>query len=413
MKSIYLSVFAAAALLFTACSSDESTDQNDSQTGTLTTDLSFEGVGGVKAASSTAVPTTSWSNVKQVQIFVYNGTTGDVVYSAVKTPTAGNHQFTWTDIPAGTGYTIGVVANVKSSTDAVTTYKAGSAIEWDAFNVRGFKVNSQLHVEMKKLTTFAGPYEGKKGTGDIPYTSPSEIFTAYKTGVNIASGTTVTIAASDLALKREVAMMRVRVNHKDAIADGVTFNNTSSSILISRNTSGFEFPLGTNKGGIKAIVAADKDRIIEIAGSTTFKTADPTAADGYKTSPAPVIIGGDFKLWRDVIVFPNVTKSETSVLPSDNVDATKQYFIMVSALAPVGYVPYGSTTALTSPTTVYWYGIIEGAFKENYIREVNLSLKSKGIVDPPVDPTQNGKLIIELGEPEEWNSAIQSEDIDL
>lgn len=407
MKNVYLSVFAAAALLFTACGSDESIDSNDTQTGTLTTSLSFEGMADKpKAADSNAIPTTSWSNINQVQVFVYNAA-GKVIYSAVKNPTATNKIFTWTDIPVGTNYTVGVIANVKSDTDPITTTKAGTNAVWDAFNVRGFNVNTQLLIDLKKVGNFAGPYNSKKGTGDVAYASPSEIFTAYKTGVRVDLGVTTNISSTDLALKREVSMMRVRVNHKDALADGVTFNNAQTSILISKNAVGFEFPLGTNKGGIKS-TTADKDRIVEIAGATTFNVANPTT--GY--SPT-TIITGDFKLWRDVMVFPNVTKAQTTILPSDNVAADRQYFVMVSALAQPGYIPFGSTTPLTVATPVYWYGTVKGAFKENYIREVNLTLKSKGTVDPPVDPTEEGTLVIELGQPENWNSNIQSESMDL
>lgn len=419
MKNVYLSVFAAAALLFTACGSDESIDSNDTQTGTLTTALSFEGVADKpKAAASNCIPVTSWSNVKQVQVFVYDNT-GKVIYTKVVQPTAGSHSYTWTDVPAGTGYTVGVMANVKSDTDPIDTKIGATSVVWNA-NVKNLIVNSALSIDMKQKAAFQGPYATYAGNASLPhkankaYNSPSEIFTAYATSVNITQSGTTTLGP--LNLKREVAMMRVRIDQSQNGNDVVALkSNANASILIQRQTTGFEFPLGTNKGGIKTATAS-VNRIVEVAGVNTFKFADPTSpAYAVPGGGTPKIIDGNFKLWQDVIVFPNVTKAQQpGITPSTaTVAADRQYFVLISGTAPVGYVPEGTTTALTVATPVYWYANVKGAFVENSIREVNLVLKSKGSVTPPDVPTEEGTLVVTLGDPEPWNSVIQSENIEM
>lgn len=90
--------------------------------------LNFEGTsmeqgGKTRAAQSTAVPETSWSNIHQVQILLYDAS-NIVRFSDVVTPTTGNTTFTYTDVPVGT-YTMVAIANAKSSTDAINTYLDG------------------------------------------------------------------------------------------------------------------------------------------------------------------------------------------------------------------------------------------------------------------------------------------------
>lgn len=103
--------------------------------------LNFEGTsmeqgGKTRAAQSTAVPETSWSNIRQVQILLYDAS-NIVRFSDVVTPTAGNTTFTYTDVPAGT-YTMVAIANAKSSADAINTYLDGGTtpVEWGMWNVR-------------------------------------------------------------------------------------------------------------------------------------------------------------------------------------------------------------------------------------------------------------------------------------
>lgn len=111
--------------------------------------LNFEGTsmeqgGKTRAAQSTAVPETSWSNIHQVQILLYDAS-NIVRFSDVVTPTAGNTTFTYTDVPAGT-YTMVAIANAKSSADAINTYLDGGTtpVEWGMWNVRQKQVQNMV-----------------------------------------------------------------------------------------------------------------------------------------------------------------------------------------------------------------------------------------------------------------------------
>ena len=111
--------------------------------------LNFEGTsmeqgGKTRAAQSTAVPETSWSNIRQVQILLYDAS-NIVRFSDVVTPTAGNTTFTYTDVPAGT-YTMVAIANAKSSADAINTYLDGGTtpVEWGMWNVRQKQVQNMV-----------------------------------------------------------------------------------------------------------------------------------------------------------------------------------------------------------------------------------------------------------------------------
>lgn len=111
--------------------------------------LNFEGTSmeqgsKTRAAQSTAVPETSWSNIRQVQILLYDAS-NIVRFSDVVTPTAGNTTFTYTDVPAGT-YTMVAIANAKSSADAINTYLDGGTtpVEWGMWNVRQKQVQNMV-----------------------------------------------------------------------------------------------------------------------------------------------------------------------------------------------------------------------------------------------------------------------------
>ncbi len=392
-----------------SCSKDNRPDDQElAGSGTLTTKIVFKEAAASKGGSlSTAIPVTSWDNIKQVQLFLYDAS-GIVKYSDVVTPAAGATTFTWTDVPAGT-YTAALVANVKSATDNVTTYLDGGTTptDWTKFNVRSKSVNSQLLVA-HKLSAFpdfvATDYASKKA-----FAEPAEIFTGYISGVTIATGTTTDLSSSPVSLKREVALMRVRVktnDRTDADNSDLVFAHNDASIMIHRLPDGMKIGEG-NAGGVDA-ASTDDNILVAASGATTFNTTDP--ATGYG---AGTIIDTNYTLWRDVIVFPN---DEGRTNTSSNVQAAtnRQYFIVVSAHAPQGHVlADGTTVEDANGQVVYWSGLIREAFVPNIIREVNLTLRSGGTVTPPAEPTQEGGLTIEVSAPAAWDSNIERTDIEL
>lgn len=408
-KSLLGLLAVVPAIAFVSCSKDSQRNgQEENAGGALTAKVVFEEAAASKAAAlSTAIPTTSWANIKQLQLFLYDAS-GVVKYSDVITPAAGAATFTWADVPSGI-YTMALVANVRSTTDNVTTYLDGGTVPaaWTKFNVRSKSVNSQLLVRHKASTfpAFAsGDYAGKSA-----FAEPAEIFTGYASGVNITTGSTTDLTSTPIVLKREVALMRVRVktgDQTDADNTDLVFNHADASIMIHRIPDGMKIGQGS-AGGVEP-ASTDNNILVAASGAGTFSTANPATGYGPGT-----IVDADYTLWRDVVVFPNDagrTNASSNVLAA----ADRQYFIVVSAHAPHGHVlADGTTVSTVGGQVVYWSGLIREAFVPNIIREVNLSLRSGGSVTPPPAPTQEGGLTIEVSAPAAWNSHIERTDIEL
>ena len=387
-----------AMVVVCACSKSGGSDYPDPEKAGLTFQVTFDKTGMEgRAPQSTAIPETSWSNIKQLQFLLYN-TSGQVVYSTIVNPTSALTTFTYTDVPVGTGYTLVAVANVKSSSDAITTYLDGGTTptEWTMWNVRQ-KTLPNLVIEHKagdfptfcssKLTT----------AGNTAYTEPSEIFMGASASFDVTTGITTTVPA--IALKREVAMLRVRLNVKDSETDNLnTVDFTKdASIMIYRLPDNMKVG-AANAGGVSststdAIILAVKD-------GTIFNTANPTS--GYDPK---VILGGNFTMWRDIIVWPNNGGRAVNGASTAEASTDRQYFIVVSGRGATGHIlANGDEMAADGP--VYWSGLIKENFTPNTIREVNLTLRSGGTTDVPTKPREEGGLTISVGTPEAWSSNI-------
>lgn len=408
MKKYLLSLLAVAvAGGLASCSKNVQPDgQEDGAKGELVAKITFEGVADNKAALSTAVPVTSWTNIRQLQVILYDAS-NVVKYSDIVTPNPGQTTFTWADVPAGT-YTLAMVANVKSSTDAVTTSLDGGATvaEWTKFNVRSKSVASQLTIA-HKASSFpagvAGDYAGKTA-----FAEPAEIFMGYQASVTVSNGTT-TVVPGSVALKREVALMRVRLRQNDrtdADNTNVNFNGADASIMIHRLPESMKVAQG-NDGGVGS-TSAENNILVAASGTSTFKTGNPTT--GY--APA-IIVDADYTMWRDIVVMPN-DAGRSNTAANILAVADRQYFVVVSGHAPQGHVlADGTTVSSASGATVYWSGLVREAFVPNIIREVNLNLRSGGSTDVPPAPTQEGGLTITVSAPAAWNSNIERTDIEL
>lgn len=410
MKKVLFSL-AAVALLLSSCGSDENIDNTAPETGTLITKVTFDGIT-TKAASSTAIPSTSWDNIKQVQMFLYKAD-GTVAYSDIIDPaTDADKKFTWTNIPEGT-YSLALVANIDSNTgkdNIATSLDHGTTwVPFDAYNVRDRKINTDVFIDLKKSTI--PPAHPSIGSPYMPYTPVSEVFTAYAATITIVKGTTVELSgASALKLKREISLMRLRVDRENKTSapalKTVDFGHAESLITVENLPVGLGLKLDAFEGGIYS-TAFDPSRIMIAAhGTGAYKTADPTT--GYDPK---VILGGTFTLWNDIQVLPNATRAE-NIAPDKDAAATKRYVITLAAWAPAGYVYDDDSVAPTGGALVYWSGTIKGVFSPNFIREVNMTIKSKGKPTKPI-VVGEGELIIEVSTPEPWDSNIQSEDIDV
>ncbi|WP_455785753.1 FimB/Mfa2 family fimbrial subunit [Butyricimonas faecihominis] len=387
-----------AMVVVCACSKSGGSDYPDPEKAGLTFQVTFDKTGMEgRAPQSTAIPETSWSNIKQLQFLLYN-TSGQVIYSTIVNPTSALTTFTYTDVPVGTGYTLVAVANVKSSSDAITTYLDGGTTptEWTMWNVRQ-KTLPNLVIEHKagdfptfcssKLTT----------AGNTAYTEPSEIFMGASASFDVTAGITTTVPA--IALKREVAMLRVRLNVKDSETDNLnTVDFTKdASIMIYRLPDNMKVG-AANAGGVSS--TSTDANILAVKDGTIFNTANPTS--GYDPK---VILGGNFTMWRDIIVWPNNGGRAVNGASTAEASTDRQYFIVVSGRGATGHIlANGDEMAADGP--VYWSGLIKENFTPNTIREVNLTLRSGGTTDVPTKPREEGGLTISVGTPEAWSSNI-------
>ncbi len=394
-------------LSMTACSDkNEVPGTEDGEKSSFTIKLALQNSNtNVTRAQSTAIPATSWSNIHQVQLFLYDAT-NTVRFSDVITPSSAQSTFTYSDVPVGT-YTVVVVANAKSSTDPVVTSldNGATAAEWTKWTVRQ---KSAIGMLIKQKTGAFPAFFASSMTGKTAYVEPSEVFMGEVTGVTIAANNTTVVPA--IALKREVSLMRLRLNVKDG--DGVNNDNTANgvdftqnaSILIHRLPDNLKILAG-NAGGVST--TSTTDNILSISGADVFKTADPTA--GYAPT---AILGGKFTMWRDIVVFPNNGGRVNNAATTGMAAAAQQYFIVVSGKGKVGHI-LANGTVLTAETTVYWSGVVKENFIPNVIREVNLTLQTGGTTDVPVNPTEYGGLTITVSAPAPWDSNIVESNIIL
>lgn len=413
MKKVFLGLFAITGLLLSSCGSDDTVTSPSSEEGELVAKITFEQSVALRASSteSTAIPKTSWSNVKQLQMFLYNATDGTVAFSAIIDPsTSSDKVFKWTNVPEGT-YDLALVANINASSDNIATTLDGGAnwTTFDAYNVRGKKLNTGIYIDWKpsEFPTESHTFE----QGDKAYAPTSEVFAAYRSGVTITRGETTNLSESALSLEREVSLMRVRIDKTDKAASApalstVTFNSASSFIAVHNLPVGMGFKLGSFAGGLLPNSSDSNHILIGASGVNTYNDADPASSDYEPTT----ILGGDYSLWKDILVWPNATKAD-GLSSSSDAPVARRYFIVVSALAPANY-KFADGSVSTAPQPVYWSGSILGVFSPNVIREVNLKLSSRGYPENPENPENNGSLIITVGAPQPWDH-IERETIEL
>lgn len=364
------------------------------RTGTVEFELGFAPLyNGTRASSSRATPNTSWKNIKQVQLFLYDDA-GVVKYSATVNPVSNFTKFVYTNIPVGV-YTVVAVANTKSSTDAIHSFMAGSEVEWNNYNVRTQAI-SDLYLKHKPSTfpSFAKPM------GATAYAQPSEIFMAEATNVIVTHESQTLVK---IPLKREVAMMRVRVNVKESDAacnnsstgaGGINWG-TETSIQIINLPDVMKITAG-NTGGVSATSTQSN---VMVAHTGPLNTTNPSYGQ---------IIDGNFTMWKDILVFPNNGGRVNDAIPSMNATANQKYFIVLSAQGQVGHV-LANGTELANTSTVYWYGSINCSFVRNHIREVNLTLMTGGTTSIPNSPVEYGGMKITIEAPFTWDNVVQTE----
>ncbi len=402
-KSFYLCSLFAAALMFTGCTDSEVTpDVNGDGKGEIRFIFNFEGADKVnsRAAKSTAIPTTSWDNVKNLQVLLADKTSGLIVSGRTVDIKAGDSQkATFTNVLVGE-YNIVAVANVvsgdKPENDNVTTYGTGvngAAAPWSAASMVGKNIKDMIIKH--KAADWPGFVLEKERAGLTVWEEPSEIFMAYGTA-EIKEDDPQTV---NMKLQREVALMRVRLDVTHPNVAHVDWGQ-NATVFIYRLPASMKIEPGTT-GGITASDAT----LVQI--SNGYETDNPKS--GYKD---PVIIADPFSRWKDIRVFPN-NGGRKNGRDNVNVNAASKdrYFIVVSAKGKDGHYFKDGTSAKDKP--IYWYNSIAKNFVPNTIREVNLTITTGGDPVLPPKPLTYGDLTVTFGAVEEWSGDIQQTDIIL
>lgn len=387
MKKI-ISIFVPALLLLvavTACSKQD--NKGTANTGKLevifgfSTDRIDENAGLTKAnyTQSTAKPTTSWTgNIKDLMILCVDGS--NIVRAARNvnlTGTGANMNALpqiFQGIPAGT-YTVYAIANSQQAT--ITSSFTGGTGTWNEGTFIGKNINNAL---LTLIATTPAPTVGIPATGG-PYTCynvPAEIFVGSRASVNVPVNGTSTQASIDLT--RAVGMMRVRIDHTTAAHNkDVVFTGANSILQIRRATH--QWSLGT------LIASSPRTATNVIYKSSAFSIA-PTPS-GYT---GDMNLTGNITCWSDVIMFPG---GSTTV-------GTDMFDILISGIAPLGYMPTDGPATTNATTPVYWAGQVKGAVIANNILELDCELRSAGSIIPP-GIGEYGDLSVIIT-PKDWGS---------
>lgn len=389
-------------LTMTACSSDQNdgdVDYSTRATGDFTIKFAFEDAGNVSRASS-FIPTTSWDNIKQIQFFLYDAGNNDVVaFSAIATPSGSNTEaskmFPYTNIPEG-AYTLVAVANTKSNSDNVTTYTNGTAVTWTDGNVFGNDIKTLLvkHKAGSWGAAITGSTAASTAVAGLnPFMEPSEVFTGYAS-VTITKNTT---NYATVELKREVSMMRVRIDQATYVPPkNVDFTDAKASILLYRLPDHIGLKSGDNGGVVSSSTPAN---VLSVPGAFSTTTA------GY--------LEGNYSSWKDVIVYPNNKLRSTDTATGADAADDRRYFVVVCGIAKAGHYYAGSTTETPVGDPVFWSGPIDKVFTPNTIREVNLILKTGGKPTPPDEIIEYGDLEVTVNKPLDWGAIVITDPMEL
>lgn len=427
------------------------------------------------AAVSTAIPVTSWDNIKDIQLFVAdaNGVvqftryiSREDIVAALANPNANNNgtlKFIYSQVPEGT-YFVSAVANSHASGNPANSF--GGIVTnindvpkvFDDVNPLS---NNIYDITMTpKPTNFPVYYANQVAASPVTRTEhafapPTELFMArgYLEGSNENGQVAITItpgvaAKVCLDLTREVSLMRLRINltgdetttniaHKQQTAGG--FGNPNGTIDFTQNTCIMVANLpkeihpmyrkytvnggDVHPGTSPMSVPSSRFVYFPIGGTGicfhTTDVSDPSwnAAQYGSYNEGGKIIGqtnDEFKAdaWRDMYVFRNDKVMNSTATGSLTLARANRYLLIISALGLPGHL-CNDGTVLAEKTTIYWVGYIDQAFVNNQIREVNIKLKDGGSVNLPEPPDNTGSLEIILKEPKPWDSNIQASKLEM
>ncbi len=408
-KKMILMWSLCAAMTFSACTENEEAPVVKGVDFAI--QLKFDGANKTRAevTKTNAIPVTSWDIIEKVQFFLYGTTGADagvVKFSSVETPgsgadVSGSKKYTYTSVPEGTYTLVAIASTTKGKMENVTSYVGTSAADWTKFNVLDKNISSLSMTH--KATTFPSFLSSEyTGATDVKaFSEPAEIFMGSTT-VQV-QGNTANIAT--VTLKREVSLMRVRLN----IGGNSDVNFAANNAILIRHLPKEMKIADGNDGGVSAISVT---RNVQIA--TGLNTANPAVNTGYGSDATKLSIlntAEGFTMWKDIIVFPNSTRAVEAVAATagGNADGLRRYLIAVSGKAQAGHI-LADGTPLDADGTVYWYGIVPEKFLPNQIREVNITLNTGGYTELPVNEFGDD---ITVSTPMNWDNNIVTSTVNM
>lgn len=379
MKQFILFLFLASVTGFSSCSKGGciTGESGNGETGSLSISYGFEVVAPATYAAvpSTAKPTTSWKkNIRDLLIlFAKDGVIKDsreLIFDQTL-ETAGEQKSIITNIVAGQGYTVYLVANARQAVNA------------NNLGFTGLKGENVMRFLLQAATTTPVP-AAANGVIEHGYEEAPELFLAVQENIDVIADSQTALPVP-FNLTRIVSLFRVRINQSEGKAlaanKGVKFDVPQANLRIRRTAMGVNLTSAAPYCAYSpAYDAARPGKLQEYLTfvSGAFKNTDPAAGDGY--TGTVIDNAGGFKIWRDVMIFPGGARD------SEENAGKKKFDIVLMGLAPAGYIPQGQTTALTEPALVAWTGAVGGSIAANKILEVNLTLESAGIRIDPDNP---------------------------
>lgn len=441
----------AFAINFTQANSTraEGDGEGEGDGGDSTTELPGSSTNGSTNtdAISDAVPLTSWDNVKSLQIFLYDAQgvihfsdliDAERIKNTLQTnPTeSGTITYTYSNVPSGS-YRLMAVANANSAIQSIKTEIAGTLQAWNASNVMNrFIYNCKISPATSQFPQFYQNQVAASGQSrsEVPLAEPTEIFLGQgfvngtDPAVTVISGQTT---AATIKLKREVSLMRLRVNiageegktnnaDVNLNPDGKVNFLKDASIMIA-TVPDYVIPMAQDRmvngekvyAGTSGTSSASSILVTQpVESARQFYTSNPTS--GYKEGGKIIGIENDkynANAWRDIIVLPNNNRQQLSGVSANDPLKQNRYLLIISAKGLPGHVCKEGT--LTEEKTVYWVGYINQGFMANTIREVNVIFRDGGSMELPERPDNVGNLTVSVGEPLDWDSAILASELEL
>lgn len=342
LKSIISGLGLSSLILFASCSNEANNQEviTEGETGGVTLHFDFEGE--MTKAASTAKPTTSWADVKNVDIFFTQSGVIKAVKNIAVSQLQGSTSKTYSikDVKVGT-YDVYAFANSSDAAMVPEPAKNGSQPLWSAGAVVGKNIDA-VYMALKAASPAT---EVVEGTTQNIRNKAVDLFAAKVSGVAVTVGASKAVS---LALSRNMALLRIRINR----------NGYQTSMATDAFVKLHNMPEKISANG--SLDSYTANTVIKVVQN--FETSDPTPGARYSSG---TILSAPYTEYIDILVPESKSKRPFVVLKGKNGSAAKFYSF---------YIPSGMS------------------IKKNTILECNVTLTNEGDPTEPPTPSQVGNV---------------------